>query len=206
MDLVCEDPRRTNLQVSARYAAYGAAGLLFFALPDKLGRRKTLLVTWAIQTVAQFVMIFVPVYEARLASFIVFGLCMLKQSVPYVWGAEIVPPGRTVVTSVAITSSDSSTMLWTGFYYLVISRDWFPLCITMTILQTIALFWAIAFIPESPQWLLTQGRVAEAIDAFNSIAKFNGVAARIPKGATFQEQVEPESVAEITNEIPVNIS
>lgn len=54
--------------------------------------------------------------------------------------------------------------------------------------------------------MLTQGRVAEAIDAFNQIAKFNGVTARIPKGATFQEQVEPESVAEITNEIPINIS
>ena len=46
MDLVCESPVRTNLMVTARYIAYGSAGLLFFPLPDKFGRRKILLIYW----------------------------------------------------------------------------------------------------------------------------------------------------------------
>jgi len=40
--------------------------------------------------------------------------------------------------------------------------------------------WAI---PETPKWLLINGKIDDAIDNLNYIAKFNGSANRIPKNA-----------------------
>mmetsp|Transcript_10805 Transcript_10805/g.14541 ORF Transcript_10805/g.14541 Transcript_10805/m.14541 type:complete len:115 (+) Transcript_10805:500-844(+) len=113
--------------VSARYIAYGVAGLLLFSVPDKFGRKWTLFVNFLIQVVAAFTMILVPTYEARLISFIFFGLCMLKVSVAYIYIAELVPAAYTTKTSVALTSFDSTTLMIINFYFLLVSRDWFPI-------------------------------------------------------------------------------
>ena len=57
----------------------------------------------------------------------------------------------------------------------------------MTVLNTVSLVFAYLFIPESPSWLLAQGRVAEAINSFNAIGKINGVKSLIPSTALFKE-------------------
>jgi len=144
-------------------------------------------------------MIFVPAYEARMVAFILFGLTMLKACVPYIYMTELVPPRNTASTSVTMTSFDSATMLVFNVYLLTISRDWMPLMILMAILAVFANIFALIFIPESPAWLLAQGRDDEAIDAFNAIAKFNGVSARIPHGSVFFESGEKHSEAATTN-------
>lgn len=79
-----------------------------------------------------------------------------------------------------------------------------PLVLVMTIIAAFALIFAVFFIPESPSWLLAQGRNNEAIDSFNAIAKFNGVTARIPHGSVFFEAGEKHTSTSITN--PANIS
>jgi hypothetical protein len=43
------------------------------------------------------------------------------------------------------------------------------------------------FCPESPRWLLVNGKRLEAIDALNKIAKVNGSPHRIPITASFVE-------------------
>ena len=73
MDLVCANPVSTNSMISAQYVAYGLAGLLLFAMPDKLGRRLTMLINYAVHLFAQYLILFNPSYTARLVGLILFG-------------------------------------------------------------------------------------------------------------------------------------
>ena len=52
MDLMCESKVRTNIMVSARYIAFGIAGALLFAVPDRWGRKKSLLLAATVNTMA----------------------------------------------------------------------------------------------------------------------------------------------------------
>ena len=84
---------------------------------------------------------------------------------------------------------DCSPATITGVFYLVFSRDWFTIYLINIIMSVSAL--VMAFIcPESPRWLLYNGRVDEAIEAINYMAKFNGSSEKIPLDATFQETLE----------------
>ena len=58
-----------------------------------------------------------------------------------------------------------------------------------TIWGTFAYFICILVFPESPTWLLSKGRDADAIKAFNFIARFNFTSNRIPDDAKFAESM-----------------
>ena len=51
MDLMCESKTRTNLMISARYIAFGLAGALLYSVPDSWGRRKSLILSAAVNTI-----------------------------------------------------------------------------------------------------------------------------------------------------------
>ena len=137
----------------------------------------------------QYVIIFFPSYWFRLAAFCILGLCQLKNTVCYVWIADLVPSRNSNACSIAMTSNDAFTLACVCFYFLVISRNWFPLFMMMTVVGTIALLVLVFVVPESPANSLHKGRVGEAIEALNLIGRINGMKARIPKDAVFQEAV-----------------
>lgn len=100
-------------------------------------------------------MIYVPTYEARLIGFILFGLTMLKNSVPYVYINELVPQANATSSLVTLSSFDASTLMFVNLYFLFVSREWLPLVLFMTILAFVAFIFTIIWIPESPSWLLS---------------------------------------------------
>ena len=187
MDLVCANPVQTSFMITVRYIAYGLIGLFVFSIPDIFGRKWTLFINFALQLGFSYLMIFVPSYQIRLTGFLVQGLTMLKGIIPFCYIAELVPTSNKAMTTIVITAFDLASLMVLNSYFLLISRDWMPIQLATTILATFALLYSMVFIPESPHWLLSQGRLSEAIDAFNSIAKFNGVKYRVPQNATFKE-------------------
>ena len=163
MDLVCASKAKTNFIISARHIAFGIAGALFFAVPDYFGRRNPLLITWFISLVAEFVVIFIPSYEARLVGNIVGGACALKQSVTFVWIFELLPEKRKTMASVSMSCFNTATIAVVCLYFWAITKNWMPLFLGMSVLNTVAFIFSAFFMPESPKWLIEKGRVEEAI-------------------------------------------
>ena len=118
---------------------------------------------------------------------IFFGLTQIKNTVPYVYLVELVPAKYSTSMSAGMTSFDSATLAVVCLYFIFISRDWFPLFFAMTLLSTFSYLVIVVFVPESPIWLLNNGRTGDAIAALNSIGKFNGVGKQIPVDAIFSE-------------------
>lgn len=75
MSLTCVDRSTINYMVTAYFVAYGFAGLLLYSIPDKWGRKKTITVFGSIHIIAQFTILFVPVYSVRFFCFAVMGAC-----------------------------------------------------------------------------------------------------------------------------------
>ena len=85
MDLMCFDRSKINLMVTAYVIGFGTAGLLFFRLPDKWGRKKTMGVFGTIHILSQCVITFLPSFPVRMCGFLVMGACQFKNSTCYVW-------------------------------------------------------------------------------------------------------------------------
>jgi hypothetical protein len=58
----------------------------------------------------------------------------------------------------------------------------------MYLLGVTAFLFILLVMPESPKWLLINGRANEAREQFKTIARFNGVPFTIPEDAIFIEQ------------------
>ena len=74
MDLLCSNPVVTSSMISAKYIAYGIAGLLLFAMPDRYGRKFTMIVNFAVHLVAQYLILFESAYWARSMGLILYGV------------------------------------------------------------------------------------------------------------------------------------
>lgn len=82
---------------------------------------------------------------------------------------------------------DTATMAISCLFFILISRHWFWLYFTMTLLGTISYTVIMLTVPESPRWLLLNGKKQEAINAFNKICRINGCLDFIPENAEFIE-------------------
>ena len=64
--------------ISVKYIVYGIAGLLFFAMPDRFGRRFTMNFWLSIHLMAQLLILLEPNYWARFAGLVIYGIAQLK--------------------------------------------------------------------------------------------------------------------------------
>jgi len=171
--------------VTIYFIGFMVGGLLY-TLPDKLGRKRALLVGCLISALGQTICIFVPTIPARCTAFFLMGLSQVKIGTSYVWLSECTSLSYKPRAFTYINIFDAMPIAVAGLYYLFVSKDWFWLCLTMLILTYLATG-LLYFCPESPRWYLVNGRRSEAIDTLNYIAQLNGREVRIPSDARFVE-------------------
>ncbi|GFN90126.1 organic cation transporter protein [Plakobranchus ocellatus] len=172
-ELVCDDLALKSHANSIYMAGLLVGSIFFGILSDRKGRKPAVIVALAVQCASAISTAFAREWWlfVLLRFFTATGNMGLFMCT-FVLGMELV--GRTWRTFAGVAIQ----LFWGAGMFVLTAvayglRDWMDLQLATSVyaLVLLGLWWLI---PESPRWLLTQGRVQEAKDVLAKVAASNG--------------------------------
>ncbi|XP_072142707.1 beta-alanine transporter-like [Dermacentor andersoni] len=187
MNVVCDDAWKVSMAQCAFYIGSVVGNLLFGFIGDRWGRKKSFLLTIVVSLVGGIGAAFPVTYEGYIAWRGVVGMTYpaIFQT-PFIMSMEIMSPEKRTFAGMFVCAIYGvALMTLAGVAYLL--RSWFPVAVATSLpfVVLLAIWWLI---PESPRWLLSQDRLAEAEILLQKIAKRNGKKISSDFLATFMEQ------------------
>ncbi|XP_054610757.1 solute carrier family 22 member 4-like [Dunckerocampus dactyliophorus] len=176
-DLVCNESWKQPFTSTVFFLGVLVGSFFSGVLSDRFGRKPVLFATMAVQAVFNLAQIASPSWEVLCVFFFCSGLGNISNYIScYVLGTEILTGKARVAYAsmgVCIGFALGYMMLPLVAYFL---RSWMNLTVAIAVPAVfyIPLWWVL---PESPMWLLSQGRVAEAETIVRRAAKMNRVEA-----------------------------
>ncbi|XP_015264754.1 PREDICTED: solute carrier family 22 member 4 [Gekko japonicus] len=176
-DLVCDDDWKTPLTTSLFFVGVLLGSFISGQLSDRYGRKTILFATMGVQTGFSFLQIFSTSWEMFTVLFLIVGMGQISNYVvAFILGTEILGKSVRIIFStlgVCIFFAIGYMLLPLFAYFI---RDWRMLLLALTVpgVCCIPLWWII---PESPRWLISQGRFQEAERIIRKAAKMNGIPA-----------------------------
>jgi MFS family permease len=110
MKLFCIDKADYNQIGSMYFIGYGI-GVIFFFLPDLIGRKKTMIYILPLYVLSCYVSIFKDTLFYKKLGFFLQGLFHIKISLSYTSIFELVPERKKVLCSTLLSAWDGSTIL-----------------------------------------------------------------------------------------------
>mmetsp|Transcript_11982 Transcript_11982/g.15678 ORF Transcript_11982/g.15678 Transcript_11982/m.15678 type:complete len:228 (-) Transcript_11982:21-704(-) len=150
-------------------------GSIFFGIyADIQGRKSAYIISLSIIALFGIATFFAPNYRVLLLFRGCLGFGIGGSIAPFDYIAEVVPvKKRGSICLVAMLFFGLGSILTTAIAWAVLGRyGWHILALVCTIPVFLCLFSSFT-IPESPRWLLSQGRTAEATEALNRAAAVN---------------------------------
>ncbi|KAJ0061491.1 hypothetical protein NL108_005343, partial [Boleophthalmus pectinirostris] len=183
-DLVCDDQWKVPFASSSLFVGYLLGSLISGQLSDRFGRKKVVFVSLAAQCVSVLLQSFSHSWRMFCLMFLFVGASQISLYISaFVLGTELLSKTmRVIFTTLGaflFYCIGYMTLPWIAFAI----REWRPLLAVLATTSIIyfPLWWLI---PESPRWLLTQGRRDEAEDIVRDAAQKNKVQA---PGIIFKE-------------------
>uniref|UniRef100_A0A8C2ZUP0 Major facilitator superfamily (MFS) profile domain-containing protein n=1 Tax=Cyclopterus lumpus TaxID=8103 RepID=A0A8C2ZUP0_CYCLU len=176
-DLVCREQWKQPFTSTVFLLGVLVGSFFSGQLSDRFGRKPVFFGTMALQTIFSFFQLFSTSWIVFAILAFINGIGQISNYVAaFVLGNEILTGDVRVLFSslgVCLGFSIGYMMLPLFAYFL---RGWKSLLLAISLpgLLYIPLWW---FIPESPRWLLSQGRVEEAESIVRKAAKWNKVQA-----------------------------
>ncbi|XP_033996513.1 solute carrier family 22 member 4-like isoform X1 [Trematomus bernacchii] len=174
-DLVCSDEWKQPFTATVYFIGVLFGSFFSGQLSDRFGRKPVLFATMAVQTLFSFIQVFSTSWTMFTILLFFNGLGQMSNFVAaLVLGAEI------FTGNVRVLYSSLGSCLGFAIGYMILPlaayflRDWKSLLLASSLPGLLYLpLWT--FIPESPRWLLSQGKVEEAEAIVRKAAKWNKV-------------------------------
>ncbi|XP_046583355.1 organic cation transporter protein-like [Haliotis rubra] len=173
-NIVCSDKgwRATSNSINFAGSLCGAFFLGF--LSDLIGRKKTFFLSAFFHCASGISLAFAPNFEGFIALRFINGVANAGLFMSaFVIGVELVGPSKRVLAGIVIELFWCLGLFILGAVAYGI-RNWQHLQLVLSVPSVLLLFlwW---FIPESPRWLLSRGRDAEAEQIIRKAAEVNDV-------------------------------
>ncbi|KAM6475139.1 solute carrier family 22 member 4 isoform 2-T2 [Liasis olivaceus] len=189
-NLVCDNDWKAPLTTSLFFVGVLLGSFISGQLSDKFGRKAILFATMGVQTGFSFLQIFSTSWEMFTVLFLIVGMGQISNYVvAFILGTEILGKSVRIIFStlgVCIFFAIGYMLLPLFAYFI---REWRMLLLALTVpgVCCVPLWW---FIPESPRWLISQGRIGEAEAIIRKAAETN----KIPAPAVLLDPVEVEDL------------
>ncbi|XP_054610754.1 organic cation/carnitine transporter 2-like isoform X1 [Dunckerocampus dactyliophorus] len=172
-DLVCDNQWKVPFASSTMFVGYLLGSLISGQLSDRFGRKKIIFISLAAQCLSVLLQSFSQSWRMFCIMFLFVGASQISIYVSaFVLGTEVFSKTLRVIftTLGAFLFYCIGYMMLPWIAYGI--REWrtFLAVLSATSVVYIPLWW---FIPESPRWLITQGRVAEAEAIVRDAARKN---------------------------------
>jgi len=177
-NIVCADAWMADLVTPVYIFGQFVGSVLCGAISNKLGRRRALILCAGLMSVSGLV----AAFSTHIFMFIVFRLFAavfgnISGLISYVIGSELTPPDYQEVSgttnSILVVVG---VVLVAGIGYMIPDWRMFQLSLSLAVLPFLFLF--ILLVPESPRWLVWQGREKEAGEVLSRLARYNKYGAR----------------------------
>ncbi|XP_025072901.1 carcinine transporter isoform X2 [Pogonomyrmex barbatus] len=172
-DLVCDRAIYPTIGLVALNTGGPIGVYLFGTLNDRIGRRLSFFTCLATLITGSFLTAISNNFWTWASTRFVVGLTIPAiYQIPFIISLELVGPNyRSFVTVMTCTFYTMGLCMLAGVTYLI--RDWRTLAVT-TSAPFLIYFFYWWFLPESPRWLLAKGRLSEANDILETLARVNG--------------------------------
>uniref|UniRef100_A0A803J8K1 Solute carrier family 22 (organic cation transporter), member 2 n=1 Tax=Xenopus tropicalis TaxID=8364 RepID=A0A803J8K1_XENTR len=172
-NLVCGDSWKLDFFQSCVNIGFFIGGLISGYIADRFGRKPFLISSILITGIFGILMAFAPNYPLVVTFRFIQGFvskgCWLSG---YILVAEFVGlEHRRTVGIVYQAAFTVGLLLLSGVAYVLPHWRWLQMTVTIPYFFFLAYYWCV---PESPRWLISQNRKAEAKAIIHTIAKKNG--------------------------------
>ena len=111
---------------SSYYIAFGL-GIVFMTIPDKYGRKTTLIVTLFFNQIGYALALFYPDIYVKIVGLSIMGFMHIKSSLSVCQLFENIEPRKKTIAITIVNGFDIGTMGISCLYYYFISNDYYPL-------------------------------------------------------------------------------
>ncbi|XP_071754948.1 solute carrier family 22 member 4-like [Centroberyx gerrardi] len=186
--LVCDDGWKAPFTVTIFFFGVLFGSFISGIISDRYGRRLIFFLTMAVQTVFSLLQAFVNSWEMFCVLYFIVGMGQIANyCCAFILGSELLTKKARIsfaAVGVAFSYALGYTIL-PLFAFYIRSWRWLLVALSLPGLLYIPLWW---YLPESPRWLLSQGRIKEAELIIRAAAKKNGIT---PPEVIFKQEVTP---------------